>query len=349
MEALAGNNNETIDSQEDSREKWGEMFKRLAIRYGFLVVMAALFVYFSITLPVFLTYGNMFSMLLGVTVYGILALGVTFPLVADDVPDLSIGAVAALTVMMSAYLMVVLETSGLFAIVLCLILAALIGLINGLLVVKVKIPGLLATLGMMFLVQGIQLIPSGGRSIGKGAVLANGVRAEGEFSETFLLLGQSRVFGIIPTPVLIMLAIAIVVFVVLSLSRWGRVFYAIGSNAQAARLVGAKVDLYRIMAYVLSGTTAGLGGLVLAARVGRGDVQSGGDLLLDAIGAALIGFAVLGVRRPNPFGTIIGAIFLGMLLNGLTMGGMQYFVQDFIKGSVLVAALAFTFGLSKMK
>ena len=122
-----------------------------------------------------------------------------------------------------------------------------------------------------------------------------------------------------------------------------------GSNSEAARLVGARVDRYRIMAYVLSGGIAGLGGLVLAARVGRGDVQSGGTLLLDAIGSALIGFAVLGVRRPNPFGTIVGAVFLGMLLNGLSMQGMQYFVQDFVKGIVLVAALAFTFGLSKVR
>ena len=348
MDATASTYSDTADDVRHGRTR-REAFKRFAIRYGFLIVMAGLFIYFSVTEPAFLTPGNLFSMLLGVTVYGILALGVTFPLVADDVPDLSIGGVAALTVMISAYLMIVLQTSTVFAISFCLVLAALIGLINGILVVKVKIPGLLATLGMMFIAQGLQLIPSGGRSVGRGAVLAGGVTAEGRFSEAFLFLGQGRVFGIIPTPVLIMLAIALLVYAVLSLSRWGRVFYAIGSNAEAARLVGAKVDQYRIMAYVLSGTIAGLGGIVLAARVGRGDVQSGGTLLLDAIGSALIGFAVLGVRRPNPFGTIVGAIFIGMLLNGLTMQGMQYYVQDFIKGIVLVAALAFTFGLSKMK
>jgi simple sugar transport system permease protein len=347
MEATASNYNEAAEAT--GRRSRAEAWKRFAIRYGFLIVMAGLFVYFSLTEPAFLTPGNLFSMLLGVTVYGILALGVTFPLVADDVPDLSIGGVAALTVMISSYLVIVLQTSGLFAIIFCMAMAAVIGLINGLLVVKVKIPGLLATLGMMFIAQGLQLIPSGGRSVGRGAVLAGGVTAEGRFSEGFLFLGQGRVFGVIPTPVLIMLVIAVLVYLVLSRSRWGRVFYAIGSNAEAARLVGAKVDRYRIMAYVLSGTIAGLGGIVLVARIGRGDVQSGGTLLLDAIGSALIGFAVLGVRRPNPFGTIVGAIFIGMLLNGLTMQGMQYFVQDFIKGIVLVSALAFTFGLSKIR
>lgn len=321
---------------------------RFSIRYGFLIVMAALFLFFGLVQPVFWRPANLFSILLASTIYGILALGVTFPLVIDGL-DLSIGSVAALSVMVSAYLMVVMEMPGWVAIGVALGLGALIGLINGLLIVKVKIPDLLATLGMMFLVQGLQLIPSGGRSIGRGAVLAGGVTARGAFASYFLWLGQGRILGVVPVAVLIMVLVAIMVFVTLSLTRWGRVFYAIGSNSQAARLVGAKVDTYRLMAYIISGTIAALGGIVLAARVGRGDVQSGGTLLLDAVGSALIGYAVLGVRRPNPFGTIVGAIFIGMLLNGLSMLNMPYYVQDFIKGVVLVAALAFTFGLSKRK
>lgn len=326
----------------------GSAAKRFAIRYGFLIVMAGAFLFFGLIQPVFWRPANLFSILLGVTVYGILALGVTFPLVIDGL-DLSIGSVAALSVMISAYLMVILEMPGWVAIVVSLGLGAFIGLVNGLLIVKVKIPDLLATLGMMFLVQGLQLIPSGGRSIGRGVILQGGSTAQGQFSESFLFLGQGRILGIVPMAVAIMVIVAVLVFVVLSLTRWGRVFYAIGSNSEAARLVGAKVDTYRVMAYVISGTIASLGGIVLAARIGRGDVQSGGTILLDAIGSALIGFAVLGVRRPNPFGTIVGAIFIGMLLNGLTMLNMPYFVQDFIKGAVLVAALAFTFGLSKAK
>ena len=146
-----------------------------------------------------------------------------------------------------------------------------------------------------------------------------------------------------------MFVVAIIAFAILSLTRWGRVFYAIGGNAEASRLAGAKVDRYRIVAYVISGFVAALGGVVLAARIGRGDTQAGSGLLLDAVAAALIAYAVLGARQPNPFGTIVGAIFVGMLLNGLTMLNMQYFVQDFIKGVVLVSALAFTFGLSKSR
>ena len=325
-----------------------ETYKRFAIRYGFLIVMAVLMVVFGSVNPVFWNPANLFSILLGATVYGILALGVTFPLVIDGL-DLSIGSVAALSVMISAYLMVVLEVNGVVTILVALFLGALIGAINGVLIVRVKIPDLLATLGMMFLVQGLQLIPSGGRSLGRGAVLAGGVTARGEFAGYVLFLGQGRIFGIVPMAVAIMVVVALLVFVVLSLTRWGRIFYAIGSNAEAARLVGARVDRYRLSAYIVSGTIAALGGIVLAARVGRGDVQSGGTLLLDSIGSALIGFAVLGVRKPNPFGTVVGAVFISMLLNGLTMMNMPYYVQDFVKGTVLVAALAFTFGLSKAK
>ena len=110
-----------------------------------------------------------------------------------------------------------------------------------------------------------------------------------------------------------------------------------------------KKIIYRILAYIISGFVASFAGIVLAARVGRGDVSSGGTLLMDAIASALIGYAVLGAQKPNPFGTIVGAIFIGMLINGLTMLNVPYYTQDFIKGCVLVTALAFTFGLSKRK
>jgi len=325
-----------------------ERITSFSIKYGFLIVMVLSFIGFGVAEPAFWSWPNLFSILLGVTIYGILALGVTFTLVTDGL-DLSVGSTAAMSVMMASYCMVVLELSGISALVICVVIGALIGLMNGLLIVKVKIPDLLATLGTMFLIQGLQLIPSGGRSIGTGMMLPDGEDAMGEFSEGFLYLGQGRAFDLIPIPVIFMLILAVIVYVILEHTRWGRVFYAIGGNAEAARLVGADVDRYRIMAYVLSGSIASFGGVLLAARVGRGDVSSGSGLLLDAVGAALIGFAVLGARKPNAFGTIVGAIFVGMLLNGLTMLNLPYFWQDFIKGGVLVAALAFTFSLAKQR
>lgn len=317
-----------------------------SIRYGFLIIMVLLFIFFSITRPVFISASNLFSILLGITIYAILALGETFPLIVNGM-DLSIGAVASLSVMVSSYCMVILELKGHYAIIICLFMGATIGLINGLLIVKLKIPDLLTTLGMMFLVQGLQLIPSAGRSIGNGMTLPNGETARGVFDEGFKFLGQGRLFDTIPVPVAFMFIIAIIVFVVLSLTRYGRIFYAIGGNSEAARLVGVNIYKYRILSYIISGFVASFAGIVLAARVGRGDVSSGGTLLMDAIASALIGYAVLGAQKPNPFGTIVGAIFIGMLINGLTMLNVPYYTQDFIKGCVLVIALAFTFGLSK--
>lgn len=322
------------------------ILRRFSIKFGFLIVMAAALAVFSVAQPAFLTWGNLFSILLGVTVYAILALGETFPLVINGM-DLSIGAIAALSVMVASYCMVVLGLSGFWAFLICIALGALVGLANGLLIVRLRIPDLLTTLGMMFLIQGLQLVPSGGRSIGNGMILPDGETATGVFDPRFKFLGQGRILESLPVPVVFMILLAVLVFVVLSLTRWGRAFYAIGGNAEAARLAGANIDGLRVTAYVASGTIAAFAGVILAARVGRGDVSSGGTLLMDAVGSALIGYAVLGAQRPNPFGTIVGAIFLGVLMNGLTMLNMPYFWQDFIKGCVLVAALAFTFGLSK--
>ena len=246
--------------------------RKLSIKYGFLAVMAIAIAVFSIANPVFLSWGNLFSILLGVTVYAILALGETFPLVINGM-DLSIGSTAALSVMIASFAMVVLRLPGPYAFLICIALGALVGLCNGILIVKLRIPDLLTTLGTMFLIQGLQLIPSAGRSIGNGMVLASGETAMGVFDPDFKFLGQGRLFGVLPVPVIFMLFIAIVVFIVLSLTRWGRTFYAIGGNSEAARLAGANINRYRVAAYVVSGTIASFAGVILAARIGRGDVS----------------------------------------------------------------------------
>ena len=323
-----------------------EKFVSFAIKYGFLIVMAGSFLGFGLLEPSFWSWSNMFSILLGITIVGILAIGVTFALIVDGF-DLSIGSTAAICVMISSYVMVVLNLNYMYAIILSILFGATIGLVNGLLIVKAKIPDLLATLGMMFLIQGLQLIPSAGMSIGTGMILANGEEAEGEFAQEFLFLGQGRVFDLIPIPVIVFTIVAIIAYFSLQHTKWGRILYAIGGNEKAVKLAGVNVERFKIAAYIISGTLSSVGGILLAARIGRGDVTSGGGLLLDAVAAALIGFAVLGVKKPNALGSVIGVIFIGMLLNGLTMLSLPYYTQDFIKGLVLVAALIFTFGLSK--
>jgi simple sugar transport system permease protein len=151
----------------------------------------------------------------------------------------------------------------------------------------------------------------------------------------------------VPLPVLIVAVIAIIAWFVMERTRWGRVFYAVGGNETAAHLAGAPVKAYRLAAYIISGVLASLGGIFVAARVGRGDVFAGSSLLLDSVAAALIGFAVLDKRHANVLGAVVGAIFVGIVLNGLTMLNVPYYTQDFVKGVVLVGALAITFGIGR--
>jgi simple sugar transport system permease protein len=321
----------------------------VAIRYGFLALLLGLVLFFSVFAEGFAGPRSAVFVFQSVAITGILALGVTCTLVVGGF-DLSIGSVATSAMMLSAYVMVVLEQSAGVAIVACLLMGAAIGLVNGLLIVRFRVPDLLATLGMMFLLVGLQRIPTEGRSISTGMTMPDGSTADGVFSEVFLALGRHRfdlvLEDLVPVSVVFLIAIGILVWVFLEFTRHGRLMYAIGSNERAAALTGTNVNRYKVLAYVISGVLASVGGLLLAARLGRGDIASGTNLLLDAVAAALIGFAVLGAAKPNAFGTAMGALFVGILLQGLTMMNAPYYTQDFIKGAVLVVALVFTFALS---
>jgi simple sugar transport system permease protein len=322
------------------------------IRYGFLVLLLGMIAFFAVFADGFASPFSAAFIFQSVAITAILALGVTATLVVGGF-DLSIGAVATSAMMTSAYVMVVWEQSALVAVAACLVLGLTVGLINGVLVVHMKIPDLLATLGMMFLLVGLQRIPTEGRSIATGMTLPDGSTGEGTFSEAFLFLGRHRFDlvqpNLIPISVVFMIALGVLIWFFLEYTRHGRVMYAIGSNAQASALAGIPVKGYKIVAYMISGAFASIGGILLAARLGRGDIASGTNLLLDAVAAALIGFAVLGAAKPNAFGTAIGALFVGILLQGLTMMNAPYYTQDFIKGFVLVIALIFTFALSHRK
>ena len=312
--------------------------------------MAGLVLFFSLAAEGFASPFSAVFIFQSVAITGILALGVTATLVVDGF-DLSIGSTATSSLMLSAYILVMLEMNAYVAVAACLVMGAIVGLINGLLIVKMRVPDLLATLGMMFLLIGLQRIPTQGRSIATGMTLPDGRVAEGTFSAAFLALGRHRfdffIERLIPVSVIVLLVVAFLVWVFMERTRHGRLMYAIGSNARAASLAGANVNRYKVIAYMISGVLASIGGILLAARLGRGDIASGNNLLLDSVAAALIGFAVLGAAKPNAFGTLIGALFIGILLQGLTMMNAPYYTQDFVKGAVLVVALVFTFALSK--
>ncbi|WP_321915550.1 ABC transporter permease [Paraburkholderia sp. J11-2] len=315
-------------------------------RAGLLIVLAALVVIFTVREPAFLNIANLFSILQAVSIVALLGIGVTITLAAGGF-DLSVGSVAASAQMAASYVLVVWHGRSWEAVLACLALGVAAGLFNGVLITRLHVPDQLATLGTLFLLAGLQLIPTGGRSLATGTILPDGTEASGMFPAAFLALGRARFFEVVPVPVLVLLVLTVLVSAVMGSTRWGRVIYAIGGNENAARLAGAPTARYRMGAYVASATIAALGGLLIAARVGRGDVSAGHSLLLDAVAAALVGYAVWGAKRPNVPGTVVGAVFVGVLLNGLTMLNAPYYLQDFIKGALLVVALAFTFSVGR--
>lgn len=335
---------------ENTQSSGHSSLRQSAIRYGFIVLLLAMVGYFSVAADGFFSPQSAIFILQSVSITGILALGVTATLVVGGF-DLSIGSVATTSLMASAYVMVVLGGDALTATMVCILIGVVVGLINGFLIVYMRVPDLLATLGMMFLLLGLQRIPTEGRSIATGMALPDGSIADGTFSAAFLALGRHRfdfiLPNLLPVSVVILVVLAIVIWFFLEYTRFGRMMYAVGSNERAAQLAGAPVKAYKIAAYVISGVFASIGGILLAARLGRGDIASGNNLLLDSVAAALIGFAVLGAAKPNAFGTAIGALFVGILLQGLTMMNAPYYTQDFVKGAVLVVALVFTFALSQ--
>lgn len=324
-----------------------ELFQDYLVKYGFIVVTVVLFVWFAASEETFRNPNTIFSMLKFTSVVAIVGLGVTVAMVVGGL-DLSVGAVAGLSVTLSAMTMVIYNLTGVTAIIVVLIGGAAVGLFNAFLIVVLRIPDLLATLGTMFIIMGLKLLPVDGQSVSSGMILRDGSVAPGRFTEDFLQIDRAM-FGPVPFPVILFLALTIVTWFFLTRTKWGRMMYAIGANPEASRLAGVRVKRYRALAYVISGVFASIGGLILASRIGQGDISAGNSLLLDAVAVALVGTSVLGIGKPNAWGTALGAVLIGIVITGLTIKGFPYYAQDVAKGVVLVIALIFSFTLSRKK
>ncbi|HLO12496.1 MAG TPA: ABC transporter permease [Pseudoneobacillus sp.] len=318
-----------------------EKLSRFTFKYGAIFVIIAVFIFFSSVNEYFLTYDNIADILRSISIVTLVAIGVTFSLIVDGF-DLSVGSTVSLSTVVVATLMVWFELPVWTVIVIPILLGAVIGLFNSFLIVKVRIPDLLATLGTMYIVSGIHRTYTKGYSIYNQMPLQDGTTAPGSFSESFLFIGQGRILGI-PVPVILMVVSVIVVHIFLNYTRWGRLLYITGGNKEAARLSGIKVNQVRTIAYVLSGVFAALGGILFAARVGSGQIDSGAPLLMEGVAAVFVGFSVLGAGKPNVIGTFFGAVLIGILLNGLTMMNLPYYSFEIIKGTVLILALSVTF------
>ena len=331
---------ETVEaSNAESRLRLGGVSRTL-FRYGAVVTILAVVAFFSVVNEHFFTYANLSDILRSISIVTFLALGVTFSLVVDGF-DVSVGSTTSLATIAAASALVLHRQELLVTLLVPLLCGVLVGLLNAFLVVKVKLPDLLATLAVMYIVNGIQLTYSKGYSIYEGMPSAIGEQT-GRFIPSFKFIGQGELFGI-PMPVLLMLLFVLISYLFLEFTTFGRRMYMVGGNPEAANLFGISVSGYRVAAYVISGLLASVGGIVLASRIGTGQVSAGAPLLMDSVAAAYIGYALFGEKRPSVVGTLLGSILIGVLLNGLTMLNVPYFAQDIVKGSILVIALTFSF------
>ncbi len=317
-------------------QPWRHQLFDFLYKWGMLLTVVALIALFGLASDNFLDPNNIINILRSIAIVTVIAIGVSISLSIGGF-DLSVGSTASLAnaIVVSLFVWYGFGTTG--AIILTLLICTLVGLFNAFLIVVLKIPDMLATLASLFVIQGVAMTYSYGGSITQNMLLPSGDMAEGVIPEMFSALGQ------VPVIVLIMLAITIVVQLYLSLTKHGRRMYAIGGNPQAARLAGIRTVRYRVLAYVLSSLLAALGGILLASRIGSSQVNAGGGYLMDAVAAAYIGFSLAGSGKPNAFGTLIGAVILGVLQNGLVMLSVPYYAMDIIKGLVLALALALTY------
>ncbi|MDG0796574.1 ABC transporter permease [Pectobacterium punjabense] len=301
-----------------------------------LITVVALIALFGLASDNFLDPYNIINILRSIAIVTVIAIGVSISLSVGGF-DLSVGSTASLAnaLVISLFVWHGFGTTG--AIILTLLLCTLVGLFNAFLIVVLKIPDMLATLASLFVIQGVAMTYSYGGSITQNMVLPSGEMAEGIIPEFFATLGQ------VPVIVVIMLAVTVLVQLYLSLTKHGRRMYAIGGNPEAARLAGIRTARYRVQAYVFSSLLAALGGILLASRIGSSQVNAGGGYLMDAVAAAYIGFSLAGSGKPNALGTLLGAVILGVLQNGLVMLSVPYYAMDIIKGLVLALALAMTY------
>jgi inositol transport system permease protein len=329
--------NPAITTADKVREgqQGGHMLASIFSKYGIFLIFALMVVAASILSPAFLSSTNLINVVRQMSVVGLIALGVTGVIVSAGI-DLSSGSVVGLTAVIAASLAQDPEYStpfypGLHLPLICAILAAclvggLVGLINGSLVAKTRIPPFIATLGTYTAIRGLALLYTGGRPIS-------------DLTDSYNFIGQGDVLGV-PVPIIILVIMAIVTHILYAHTKFGKYIYAIGGNEQAARVSGIDAARYKMLIYVYASFLAGLAGLVVSARIGSGQPGLGVGYELDAIAAAVIGGTSLSAGGIGTVaGTIVGALIIGVLNNILDLTNVSAYWQQIIKGCIIVGAV----------
>ena len=298
---------------------------RLLLEHGTIIAFSILVIYFSFASSVFLTVTNVTNILMQSTMLAIIAFGLTIIVIVGSF-DVSLASIVPISGCLVAYLL----TQGWsipLAFLVSLLPGIVIGGLNAFVILGLGVSDFIATLGMMSVLKGVIYMATGGRSIWRG------------IPEEFLVIGRGSL-GPIPIPVLLMFAIFILLWVMMTHTKLGRRMVAVGGNVMAARFSGINVTAIKAFTFMLAGFMAAIVGVVLTARLGSGQPGAGGSYFLDGIAATYLGASIFSKGQPHLLGTLIGVLIIGTMNNGLVLLGASYFVQDLIKGLVIIAAVA---------
>ena len=302
-------------------------YSQWAARYGTVAAAVAIFAAFALASDRFISASNISNILVQISVLMVISSGLTVAVASGEF-DLSVGQVAGLSGVLVAGLMV---WSGLpiaAAIALSVLAGIVLGVVNGLLVTRLRIPSLIATLAMGPIALGLNYAYDGGDSI------------YASFPPAFYVIATGRVFGVVPVPILIAAVVVTAFYVLLNRTRLGRGVVATGANLQAARLSGIGVNRTRLMALTLSAFGAAMGGVMLTARLGTGQPGAGDSYLLDSLTAVFLGMTAFKPGRASVQGTLVGVVIIGMLDNGLNLLGAPFYLQNEVRGVVMIAAVS---------
>lgn len=290
-----------------------------------LLILIALWIILSFLSPHFRTVSNLLEITLQAAVVAIIAAGSTLVIISGGI-DLSVGSVFACSGVIGG---IVFTSTGNFYLALLATLASgsVLGLTNGVMITRVGVPPFIATLGMMGIARGFALILSGGIPIYN-------------LDNHYKWLGQGQIFGIIPVPTVMVIIVYAVFYVVMNYTRFGRFVYSIGSNSEAARLSGIGVAGVILGIYTIGGLMSGMASLIEAGRLATVQPAGGNGYELLAIGAVLIGGASTFGGEGSILATLVGALLVTTIRNGLNILGVNAFWQYVVNGVVIIAAVA---------
>ena len=298
-------------------------FNMFTKRYGIVFIMIAMFIILSITSPNFLKINNLTNVLSTVALNGVLAMGMVFVITAGGI-DLSIGSMLALA---STTIGIVLSFNGniLLACVAAVAFCALFGLFNGLLIAKFDMFPFVVTLASQLVIRGLGYVISGGYSF----ALAN---------PKFSRIGLGKI-GVVPYPILILLTVTILAYILLHWTKFGRYVYAVGGNINAATASGVDVFWTRVGTFVISGTCAGIAGIIMTARINAAQPNIGVGYETDAIAACVIGGTSFAGGISTIPGTLVGIVIIGLIYNGMNLLGISSYWQMISKGLLIIGAV----------